>query len=289
MEGRVMNEPILGFASRNQIREVLAGYTVDRIERYFFLGDFAPATGCPLATKGEERQLVERYYANIDFSSEATIQKFFVVLQEIVHDLEPAPRRQPWQHQSDLAEEHLARLIRFLGRDGIEIIDGQLRVSRGIVDSLVPRGLSNASEDTIRANVQRAKRRMSDGDYPAAITASYTLVEEFMKALLLKVGVEGKEDEGDIRNLYRDLRGPLSLDPAGENIESFLKKILGGLLSQVAGLYALANKASDRHARRYEPQRRHAQLAVNTAFTLCEFLLGAYEHQQTRREAVREE
>lgn len=64
--------------------------------------------------------------------------------------------------------------------------------------------------------------------------------------------------------------------------------ILQGLKSQVSGLYELANKASDRHARRYNPARHHAKLAVNAAFTLCEFLLDSLTYQQERitRKAV---
>jgi hypothetical protein len=78
----------------------------------------------------------------------------------------------------------------------------------------------------------------------------------------------------------------LNLDPGGESLESYLKAILGGLQSQVGGLYELANKTSDRHARRYNPASHHARLAVNAAFTLCEFLLESLDYQ-TRKKAER--
>ena len=63
-------------------------------------------------------------------------------------------------------------------------------------------------------------------------------------------------------------------------MENYLKAILDGLQKQVGGLFQLANKASDRHARRYNPAKHHAKLAVNAAFTLCEFLLESYECRQ---------
>lgn len=63
-------------------------------------------------------------------------------------------------------------------------------------------------------------------------------------------------------------------------MKNYLKAILDGLQKQVGGLFQLANKASDRHARRYNPAKHHAKLAVNAAFTLCEFLLESYEYQQ---------
>jgi hypothetical protein len=49
-------------------------------------------------------------------------------------------------------------------------------------------------------------------------------------------------------------------------------------------LFEVANKASDRHARRYSPAPHHAKLAVNVAFTLCEFLLESHEYQKKREE-----
>ena len=53
---------------------------------------------------------------------------------------------------------------------------------------------------------------------------------------------------------------------------------------QISGLFEVANKASDRHARKYNPAPHHARLAVNVAFTLCEFMLESYEYQQKREE-----
>ena len=67
-------------------------------------------------------------------------------------------------------------------------------------------------------------------------------------------------------------------------MESYLKAILQGLRQQVAGFYELANKASDRHTRRYNPARHHAKLAVNATFSLCEFLLDSFEYQTERKE-----
>ena len=275
-------QPILGYSSRNQIREVLAGYSTDRIDRYFHLGDFTPDEAANPLIDGEERQLVERYYANIDFASEEAIQRFFVVLEEILHDLQPVADPRPWQHTSDLAEEHFGRLVRFLGRDGIEVVEGQIRLAHGIVDGPNIQGIEGLSDEAIREHIQRAKRRLSEGDYPSAIAVCYTLVETFLKAVLKNMEVEFKDTQGDIRTLYNAVRGPLGLDPAGDDIEKFLRAILQGLQSQVGGLYELANAASDRHDRKHEPQQHHAVLAVNTAFTLCEFLLGAYEFQRSK-------
>ena len=76
----------------------------------------------------------------------------------------------------------------------------------------------------------------------------------------------------------------LNLEPKGDHLENHVKAILEGLQRQISGLFEVANKASDRHARRYNPAPHHAKLAVNVAFTLCEFLLESHQYQQQRIE-----
>lgn len=82
--------------------------------------------------------------------------------------------------------------------------------------------------------------------------------------------------------LYKALRGPLGLDPSAESNDSSLKPILDGFQKLIAGLYEVANKASDRYARSYNPAGRHAKLSVNAACALCEFLTDSYHYQQAR-------
>jgi hypothetical protein len=130
----------------------------------------------------------------------------------------------------------------------------------------------------------KAKNKIEAGDHAGAIASCYTLVEGLLKAILRRLDVTFNENEGDIRKLYQLAADPLNLNPKGETIESFIKNILQGLRSQIAGFYELANKASDRHARRYNPARHHAKLAANSTVTFCEFLLDSLEYQQQRRD-----
>ena len=92
-----------------------------------------------------------------------------------------------------------------------------------------------------------------------------------------------KLDEGDIRALYNGLKAPLHLDPKEESLELHLKTVLDGFQKLIGGLYTIANKASDRHDRRYHPAPHHAKLVVNAAFALGDFLYGTYEYQRARR------
>jgi hypothetical protein len=146
----------------------------------------------------------------------------------------------------------------------------------------VPENLTALTHDAIQEQIRKINAKVDSGDFAGAIANTYTLVETFLKQVLLDLGVQHKEEEGDIRELYRLIRDALNLNPKGEALENHLKAILEGLQKIVGGLYEVANKGSDRHARRYHPARHHAKLAVNAAFSLCEFILDTKAYQESR-------
>jgi hypothetical protein len=148
--------------------------------------------------------------------------------------------------------------------------------------AIVPQGLAAISQNAVNEQLSKANKRITAGDYAGAIASSYTLTEHLLKLILREAGVTFNENEGDIRALYKLVREPLNLNPSGENIASPLKPILDGFQKLVAGLYEISNKASDRHARRYNPAAHHAKLAVNAAFALCEFLVESRDYQRGR-------
>jgi hypothetical protein len=167
--------------------------------------------------------------------------------------------------------------------DGWKFGAGRFTFTRSVGRGVEPVGVLALSESSIEEHVAKARQKIESGDYAGAITNAYTMIETFLKLLLARLGVEFKRDEGDIKTLYGLVIGPLNLNPGGENLESYFKPILQGLKGLVSGLYEVANKGADRHARRYQPGRHHATLAVNSAFTLCEFLLGSFEHRSKLR------
>lgn len=148
--------------------------------------------------------------------------------------------------------------------------------------AIVPEGLAAISHNAVNEQISKANRRIAAGDFAGAIASSYTLTEHLLKLILEEVEVSFNENEGDIRALYKLVREPLNLNPGSESIASPLKPILDGFQKLVAGLYQISNKASDRHARRYNPAAHHAKLAVNAAFALCEFLVESRDYQRGR-------
>jgi HEPN domain-containing protein len=136
------------------------------------------------------------------------------------------------------------------------------------------------SHESLAVHLQRCRERIERGDYPGAITLSYTIVEEFIKLSLRAKGVSFSETEGDIKKLYRLLAGESGLRVSDETSEA-LKPLLNGLSSMVTGFYEVANKASDRHAAKYRADRHHAKLVVSLAMAFCDFLIDSNQHRKT--------
>lgn len=178
-----------------------------------------------------------------------------------------------------LVKEHFSGFMQ-----GNDYIKGEpyLEVRSLGEDIIAPEALSSISHTKISEQFSKANRKISEGDFSGAIASAYTLVEHLLKLLLEETKTPYKQDEGDIRRLYNLLRKPLCLDPSSDAIAAPLKPILDGFQKIVGGLYEISNKASDRHARRFNPADHHAKLAVNAAFALSEFLVQSHAYQKAQ-------
>jgi Abortive infection C-terminus len=275
-----MSRELISKTTRNEFRELLTGYTLREIEMAFDAGNLAPRAGYQPTVAGQRRGLVEAYYADIDFSSVADVKKLLAVYEEVIENLKQATERQPENNHSATINS----LLRRMERDGFRYEFGRFTSDVLKVSVVHAPSLVQLTEASIQEQVEKAHYKIANGDAAGAIANAYTLVEEFLKQLLRKTGTAFNESEGDIRALYKAATGPLHLDPKGESLENYLKTILEGIQRQLSGLFEVANKASDRHARRYNPAPHHAKLAVNAAFTFCEFLLESHEYQQQKNE-----
>lgn len=270
---------LISKTTRNEFREILTSYTLREIDMTFDAGNLAPRADYQATVSGQRRGLVEAYYANLDFSSASDVRKLIQVYEEVIENLRQANERQPSQG----LQATINGLLRRMERDGFNYENGRFAFSAPIVNVVHAPTLVRLTEESIQEHVEKARHKISNADPAGAIASAYTLVEEFLKQLLRQTNTPFNENEGDIRALYKLATVPLNLAPKNESLESHLKTILEGLQRQIGGLYEVANKASDRHARRYNPAPHHARLAVNVAFTLCEFLLESLQYQQSRK------
>jgi hypothetical protein len=274
-----MSSELISKATRNEFREVLVGFVLREIDMIFEAGGLEPRIGFEAQVGGQRRGLVEAYYANIDFCAPAAVRKLLAAYEEIIEQLRQSQGRVVNPEAVDVT---INNLLRRMERDGFRYENGRFvsdSLNLGIVEAP---SLVQLTEASIIEHVDKARSKIANGDPAGAISNAYTLVEDFLKQLLRRTATPFNESEGDIRALYKVVTGPLKLEPKGDHLENYLKAILEGLQRQIGGLFEIANKASDRHARRYNPAPHHAKLAVNAAFTLCEFLLESHQYQQQR-------
>ena len=174
------------------------------------------------------------------------------------------------------------------------IYDGLELIKIGLLYELQPKDcenfiLSELSESLdskkdehvfILEQAGKCRQKVEDGDYDGAITNARSMVEGVMEDFLSRTRGESPRCDGDLNKLFKHVKNDLDLDVNSVGLDGTLKQTLSGLNSIVTGLAGLSNKMGDRHAREYKPEKHHAALAVNTAFTLCAFLLSSLDTQK---------
>ncbi|MCC5970053.1 MAG: abortive infection family protein [Pararhodobacter sp.] len=128
------------------------------------------------------------------------------------------------------------------------------------------------TDASLAEHIHKSRDRLEKRDFSGAISICYTIVEEFLKLSLKEESVKFKDEEGDIRRLYKLYSSSRSMNITEETPEP-LKPLLSGLTTLIGGFYYVANKASDRHAAKYRADSHHARLVINLTLCFCEFLL----------------
>ncbi|WP_338709217.1 abortive infection family protein [Paenibacillus amylolyticus] len=130
-------------------------------------------------------------------------------------------------------------------------------------------------------------RRETDPE--GAITIASTLIEQTIKFILDSENIEYKKTD-DLPTLYKKTHTVLNLSPDG-HIEETFKQILRGCTSIIQGLGGLRNNDGDAHGsdiKRALPQKtlkpgvRHAELSVNLAGTMANFLISTWTHRKLK-------
>lgn len=147
-------------------------------------------------------------------------------------------------------------------------------------DNIITEALSNKvnAQYIQEAWTKSLERRESDPE--GAITIARTLLEIVCKFIMDQEGIK-YEDKWEMPQLYKGVQSVLNLSP-DNHTEDIFKQILGGCSSVVNGLGSLRNKHSDAHGRSHKvpkPSKRHAQLAVNLAGAMADFLFSSWEEK----------
>ncbi|MDD2999286.1 MAG: abortive infection family protein [Candidatus Riflebacteria bacterium] len=158
--------------------------------------------------------------------------------------------------------------------------DGDLPETQSKIDTTK---LSELKIDFVEENIKKCKDKITQNDFSGAITNARTLVETIC-IFIIESKEEEPEGNGDLPKLFRHASKLLNMD-ASQHVENSLKQIIQGCNSIISGLSSLRNSISDAHGRStvkvYKPAKRHADLVVNVALAISEFLVESYNKNGT--------
>ena len=131
----------------------------------------------------------------------------------------------------------------------------------------------------VRSIAERALADVDNNNFDSALTKSRTLLEEIFCYVIERADAQPK-DIGNIGNLFSQVRDLYNMH-AGADVDKRINEMVSGLNKVVSGLGGLRNAQSDAHGvgeKRMAISSYHAQLAVNAAVTVAEFILQVAAH-----------
>ncbi|MBN1460105.1 MAG: abortive infection family protein [Armatimonadetes bacterium] len=255
--------------TQRALREALVGGgTVGGIADLFQDEGFEPADEPRKAVNGQRRELVERYYASIDWSSPQQTAGVLRVFETALSQLGQFPG----------LEQQVLEIERFLALDGFSRDRlGRLVCSEAV--ALPSDALANLKDpSSIRQHLDRLAGIM-DNDPEGAIGTAKELIESTAKLVLDTLGEEWS-DGSDLPSLVRQAQKALQLHPDAVAPDRrgapSIKTILGGLAAVAIGVAELRNLYGTGHGRRGRHpglKPRHAHLAVGSATVYCRLIL----------------
>jgi Abortive infection C-terminus len=131
----------------------------------------------------------------------------------------------------------------------------------------------------ILEDIAKCEKRFNEEDYSGAITSARSLVEGVCNEILNNITGKDLEDKVDLPALFTLVRKHINLDSKNPKLEQPLKQVIGGLVNIVNGLAQIRNENGDAHHRRYDVNKHHALVVINSAKTVVTFLFNTYEYQ----------
>jgi hypothetical protein len=181
-------------------------------------------------------------------------------------------------------ENAIIHMNGYLKLDGYEVRhDGvTYRVFSNNAKVVEHKTISTLSHDFIAEQIEKCEKKLAIGDYDGAITNARSLIEAVSIKLIETKGKQSYKSDGNLITIFKDLKKTLNMSIDKDHYPPYLIEIISGLGTIVQGTAGLTNKASDRHNRIYKPQKHHAKLAVNCAFSFCDFIIDSFYYQQDK-------
>ena len=266
-----MRSDLISRATRNAFRETLVGYSLREIGTIFDGAGLSPKLDHDPGVPGQRRELVEQYYAGIDFRSPSDIDRLLYAYGELILQM-------GGPDESDCKE-----LLQRMERDGYSYQAGNFIHLLGREQPLIATIRSYAAAldlEGLQSQIHRIDQA-AENDPSLAVGTAKEMVETICKTILETRGVSANDQE--LPKLVRATAKELTLLPEAipDNAKGsdVIRRLLSNLNQVAQGMAELRNLYGTGHGRAGRVkgiQPRHARLAVGAATTLATFLLETH-------------
>ncbi len=136
-----------------------------------------------------------------------------------------------------------------------------------------PEAVLKIGHEYVSEQIEKCQEKIALNDFSGAITNARTLCEAVLIHVIETAEKIEVKNDGKITNLWSRAKKALKLDINKSELPEYISQILTGLDSIITGLAGLSNNAGDRHANKFNTKKHHAKVAVNSAMTLCDFVI----------------
>lgn len=268
---------LIGQRTRVAVREMVSGIALRHIHAMWEAEKFPPPQEIE-SVGGQRVTLFEAYLRQVDWTSSLQVNRAVRVLQEALI----AAWEEYHPGSTELRDQQFAKIRRQIERDGLEVSDDWLITPR-IEFGFSSEELSKIQNpEAIYTHLDRLSRGFRDYDPESVIGQSKELIETTAKLILEEVG-EYYDPKSDVGPLVKAAQRAIGLDKGnpknGPDALQAVRQILNGARSVATGLAELRNSYGTGHGPgkpRTGLERRHAQLAVNSARLWCDMMLSTY-------------
>ncbi|MDE4586274.1 abortive infection family protein [Staphylococcus epidermidis] len=143
---------------------------------------------------------------------------------------------------------------------------------------------SHISLEYVRKFPFRLKDNLDIGNYDTVITQSRTLIEEVYIHILEYSDEDYKSAKGNLKRLNSMVKDYLNMKTDKE-YDKRINQLLSGLNKINDAIGDMRNENSDSHgvgSKRIQVNRREALLIMNSAITLCDYVLDVFEDKKSK-------
>lgn len=199
---------------------------------------------------------------------------------KILYDCDTKDIKLAYEKVVDCVLEHINKELIFCGHQ-IRRIENNIYVcALDAPIAIISKKINDINHNYIKELVSRTADDISMGNYDSVLTKSRTLLEEVFCYVLEKKGIE-PSNSGRITDLYGQVKQAYGMKQDNK-FDKRVNNLLSGFEKILTSISEMRNEQSDAHGvglNRIKIAQHHAQLFVNAAIVMADFMLSVSEKQ----------